>query len=67
MIVQEHPLFGDERVSLTARGVFARITTVPVGETFTAATLAAGTDEVATAQAGLDELEAHGYLAEVAR
>ncbi|MFI2620565.1 hypothetical protein [Streptomyces sp. NPDC018584] len=68
LIVQEHPVFGDNRLTLAARGVYARITAVPMGETFTAASLATSTDDdAATVQAGLNELEAHGYLAEVAR
>jgi len=67
LIIQEHPVFGDDRLSLVARGVFARITEVPVGEAFSAVTLAAGAPEGAAAvQAGLDELAAHGYLAGVA-
>jgi hypothetical protein len=61
-------VFGDDRLSLLARGVYAQITTVPVGETFSAATLAAGAlEDAASAQAGLDQLAAHGYLAGVAR
>ncbi|MGC9479717.1 hypothetical protein ACP4I1_37105 [Streptomyces sp. WG4] len=61
-------MFGDDRLSLTARGVFAQITTVPVGEVFTASSLAAGTgDDVSVVQAGLAELETHGYLTEAAR
>ncbi|WP_431784850.1 hypothetical protein [Streptomyces chumphonensis] len=67
-IVQTHPVFGDDRLSLVARGVYSRITMLPVGESFSAESLAAiGGDSVAVAQACLDELMALGYLAEVAR
>lgn len=61
-------MFGDDRLSLIARGVYARITSMPVGASFSAESLAsAGGDSVAAAQAGLDELAAAGYLAGVAR
>ncbi|WP_369211211.1 hypothetical protein [Streptomyces flavofungini] len=61
-------MFGDKRLSLTALGVFAQITSVPVGETFTAADLAeVSSDCLAVAEAGLAELATHGYLAAVAR
>lgn len=68
MLVQHHPAFGDDRLSLMARGVFARITELPMGDVFSAVSFTATDEDGAEAvQSALDELAAYGYLAEVAR
>ncbi|MFD5899800.1 hypothetical protein [Streptomyces sp. NPDC060366] len=66
--VYDHQAFGDERLSLVALGVFARVMDLPVGTVFSAQTLASlGPDSPEAGQAGLDELAAASYLTEVAQ
>lgn len=60
----------DARLSFTARGVFALLSTFSDSEweAATPASLAAGTPHsVAEVEAAVDELSAHGYLEEAVR
>ncbi|MEV7282911.1 hypothetical protein [Streptomyces sp. NPDC093111] len=65
----QQPAVGDDRLSLTTIGVYAQICLMPDGTRFTAESLAAGHDDVDQADVleALADLEAHGYLAGVAR
>lgn len=67
-VTAQQPAVGDERLSLTAIGVYARICLMPDGAEFTAESLAAEKDDdQAELLEALADLEAYGYLAGVAR
>ncbi|MFD3535971.1 hypothetical protein [Streptomyces sp. NPDC058664] len=66
-ITAQQPAADAERLSLTAIGVYARICLMPDGAEFTAESLAAGKDDQAELLEALADLEAYGYLVEVAR
>ncbi|MFC8511128.1 hypothetical protein ACFU3J_16305 [Streptomyces sp. NPDC057411] len=67
-VTAQQPAVGDDRLSLTAIGVYAQISAMPDGTRFTAESLAAGKDEAqADVLEALADLEAYGHLAGVAR
>ncbi|MGO4636386.1 hypothetical protein AB4225_36620 [Streptomyces sp. 2RAF24] len=62
-VTAQQPAVGDERLSLTAIGVYARICLLPNGTQFTAESLASRKDEdQAEILEALSDLETHGYL-----
>lgn len=67
-VTAQQPAAGDERLSLTAIGLYARICLMSDGTRFTAESLAAEKDDdQAELFEALADLEAYGYLAAVTR
>ncbi|MFH9959720.1 hypothetical protein ACH4OX_36705 [Streptomyces roseolus] len=68
-VTAQQPAAGDDRLSLAAIGIYARICGMSDGTEFTAESLAAGdvsVDQAAVLEA-LADLEAYGHLTGVAR